>query len=154
MRNHLVIILLLFSTLALTQTQEEKKVQTTIETMFQNVFSDLDSSKTSLYFTDDFVLFEDGEISNGNAIEQMVLNLKKQFNDQENKDFKRTNTFDFLKTTVNGNSAWIYYKNSAVFTLNGIEIAHIDWLESAYLRKENTEWKIQFLHSTVAKESK
>lgn len=156
MKKVLVLTLLIFSSWVFTQTKEEIEVQTTIETMFQNVFSDLDLSKIPMYFTDDFVLFEDGEIMDEKFITQMILNLKEQFEGEENKDknFNRRNSFDFLKISVNGNSAWIYYKNSAVFTLNGMEIAKINWLESAYLLKESKGWKIQFLHSTVAKESK
>jgi len=156
MKKVLVLTLLIFSSLVFTQPKEEIEIQTTIESMFQNVFSDLDLSQIPRYFTEDFVLFEDGEITDRESITQMILNLKEQFESEENKDrnIERRNSFEFLKTSVNGNSAWIYYKNSAIFTLNGMEIAEINWLENAYLQKENKDWKIQFLHSSVVKESK
>src|SRR5690606_22220453 len=105
------------------------------------------------YFTDDLILFEDGEIYNSETVGQMVRTMKKQFDDEAAKGHKleRNNKFEFIKTLTNGDSAQVYYKNSAEFLYDGLPIMKFDWLESASLIKSDGSWKINFLHSTLIK---
>jgi hypothetical protein len=62
-------------------------------------------------------------------------------------DFKRTNKFEFLNTTIQGNTAWITYKLQSDITKNGKSIS-IYWLETVILVMEEKMWKIKVLHST------
>lgn len=135
------------------QTTEEKEVQSVIENMFEDVFSKLDENLISKYFTDDFLLFEDGEIYNLETTAQMIASIKKQFDDEAAKGHKleRKNKFEFIKTLADGDSAQVYYKNSAEIFYDGMSIMKFDWLESASLIKSDGSWKISFLHSTKIK---
>lgn len=135
------------------QTADEKEIQSTIENMFQDVFSNLDDSKINQYFTPEITIFEQGEIYNQDSIYVIVKNIRDAFQSEENKDrtFKRTNTFDFQTTKINGDTAWISYHNNAVITMDGLQIANLNWLESANLIRTKNGWKIVFLHSTEIK---
>jgi hypothetical protein len=48
---------------------------------------------------------------------------------------------------IHGNVAWISYVNEgSVKDASGTK--NLTWLESAFLRKENESWRIEFFHST------
>ncbi len=136
------------------QKAEEKELEIIIENLFENVFSILDSTKIDTYLTDDFILYEDGEIWNKDSIQNMVRQMTEQFNSEDNKKytFKRTNQFKFAKSHIEGNSGWIYYENFADFTMDGNSIAKMHWLESAHFIRTGKGWKISFLHSSPVKE--
>ncbi|HKL19866.1 MAG TPA: hypothetical protein VJ905_12905, partial [Halalkalibaculum sp.] len=51
-------------------------------------------------------------------------------------------------TTVKGTTAWMVYKNSGIMN-RGDQQRHFDWSESAVFIKENDQWKIELLHSTM-----
>ena len=63
------------------------------------------------------------------------------------KDFKRTNSFEFVNTTINKKTAWVTYYLQSTFTRNGKEEI-IKWMETVVLLKEKKNWKIDILHST------
>jgi hypothetical protein len=48
---------------------------------------------------------------------------------------------------IDGGMAWITYLNQGSVQ-DGSSTKHLSWLESAVLRKENGQWRIQFFHST------
>lgn len=153
MKKLLIPFFAMIFSFATAQTTEEKEVQSVIENMFEDVFSKLDENLISKYFTDDFLLFEDGEIYNLETTAQMIASIKKQFDDEAAKGHKleRKNKFEFIKTLTDGDSAQVYYKNSAEFLYDGLSIMKFDWLESASLIKSDGSWKISFLHSTLIK---
>lgn len=153
MRKLLIPFFVLIFSFATAQTTEEKEVQSVIENMFEDVFSKLDENLISKYFTDDFLLFEDGEIYNPESTGQMVATIKKQFEGESAKGHRleRKNKFEFIKTLTEGDSAQVYYKNSAEIFYDGMSIMKFDWLESASLTKSDGSWKISFLHSTKIK---
>lgn len=153
MKKLLIPFFTMIFSFAAAQTTEEKEVQSVIENMFEDVFSKLDENLISKYFTDDFLLFEDGEIYNLETTAQMIASIKKQFDDEAAKGHKleRKNKFEFIKTLTDGDSAQVYYKNSAEFLYDGLSIMKFDWLESASLIKSDGSWKISFLHSTLIK---
>jgi hypothetical protein len=62
-------------------------------------------------------------------------------------DFKRTNKFEFVNTTINKNIAWSTYYLQSTFTRNGKEEL-VKWMETVVLIKEKKQWKIDVLHST------
>ncbi len=156
MKKFLFILSLSVCTIVFSQSNEETQFQSIVENLFQQVFSDLETEKIQHYLTDDFLLFEDGEIWNTDSIRIYTERLKKQFNNEENKinTFKRTNSFKFIKSESDAQSGTIYYENFADFTMNGTSIAKMHWLESAVFRKTKDGWKISFLHSSPVKEDK
>ena len=48
---------------------------------------------------------------------------------------------------IDGSMAWITYTNRGSIK-DASETKNVSWLESAILRKEKDNWRIQFLHST------
>ncbi len=156
MKKFLFILSVSVCTIVFSQSNEETQFQSIVENLFQQVFSDLETDKIPDYLTDDFLLFENGEIWNTDSIRIYTEQLKKQFNNEENKmnSFKRTNSFKFIKSESDAQSGTIYYENFADFTMNGTSIAKMHWLESAVFRKTKDGWKISFLHSSPVKEDK
>jgi ketosteroid isomerase-like protein len=62
-------------------------------------------------------------------------------------DFKRTNQFDFVDTTIQGNTAWTTYNLQSDITKNG-QVVSVYWMETVILIQEEKKWKIKVLHST------
>ncbi len=154
MKKVIILTMLCFSTFSFAQSPDEKELKNIVENLFEVVFSELDSTKINTYLTDDFLLFEDGEIWNNDTIRNMVTELTNQFNSDENKNhsFKRINSFKFIKSESDGKMATIYYENFADFQMDGTTIAKMHWLESATFRKTKDGWKMIFLHSSPVKE--
>jgi len=67
-------------------------------------------------------------------------------------DFKRSNSFDFINTRADKNTAWVAYHLNSVITREGKQ-ATAQWLETVVLVKEGKQWKIRHLHSTLIKRS-
>lgn len=121
-------------------------VKSLISKSFQAIFSDLDSTAVSKYYTNDFILLENGEVWNNDSIANYIR--KGQANKQE---YSRLNRFDFLKSVHNENSIWVAYDNYAVFVKEKDTLGKAHWLESAVAIKENNKWKLQLLHSTMVR---
>ena len=113
---------------------------------FQDIFSDLDSTKVSDYYTTDFILLENGVVWNIDSIDSYII--RRQANRQ---NYRRLNRFDFLKSVHNKNTIWIAYDNYADFVKDNDTLRSAHWLESAIAVKENNQWKLQQLHSTVVR---
>lgn len=64
-------------------------------------------------------------------------------------DFKRANTFNFINTEIDKNTAWITYKLSLAFTKESKEIT-TQWLGTVFLNKKK-QWRVKHLHSTLIK---
>ncbi len=98
-----------------------------------------DTAKLKSLVTDDFILFEDGDIWN---------------NDSAFKNIRRHLPFTVkyrlaeIRTHVDGNSGDMVYTNHADFVFRDSTKRSIDWLESATFRKTAEGWKINFLHLT------
>jgi len=120
---------------------EEKTAQKAVIDLFDGL-AELDIEKVKSHCTPNIIILETGEIWNMDSTETRVTELKNKAN-----DFKRTNKIEFLETKVSGNIAWLYYLNQATITFNG-QTTSVKWLESAVLKKEDKDWKIDLLHST------
>ena len=117
-----------------------------ISNSFQDIFSDLDSAAVSKSYTRDFILLENGVVWNNDSIYSYITrSLSKKRN------YKRLNSFDFLKSVHNKNTIWIAYDNYAFFVKEKDTLGSAHWLESAVAKKENNKWKLEQLHSTVIK---
>ena len=119
-------------------------VKNLISNSFQSIFSDLDSTAVLKYYTNDFMLLENGVIWNNDSINSYIR--KSQVNKQ---NYQRLNRFDFVKSVYNQNTIWIAYENYATFVNEKDTLGTAHWLESVIAKKEKGKWKLQQLHSTI-----
>lgn len=123
--------------------KEQKNVQAAIIKMFE-AFSNRDSVNLKNYCTPDITLFEYGQVWNLDTLirKGIVLNTSA--------DFKRSNSFEFINTDIDHSRAWATYRLSSVIFNNGKE-SNVQWLETVVLSKQNRQWKVKHLHSTLLK---
>jgi ketosteroid isomerase-like protein len=139
-----------FSIVALLQaqpaiTKSQQAVQQTVIKMF-DALSNRDSVNVKNYCAADILLFENGSTWNLDTLilKAIVLNAAT--------DFKRTNTFDFINTKVNKNTAWVTYHLYSEIIKNG-KPSTVQWMETVVAVKDKNSWKIKVLHSTLIKRS-
>jgi hypothetical protein len=121
-------------------------VKSLVSNSFQDIWSDLDPTKVSKYYTLDFMLLENGVVWNNDSIHNYIA--KKQANKRK---YRRLNRFDFVKSVHNQNTIWIAYNNYAAFVQEKDTLGTAHWLESVVAIKENDKWKLQQLHSTIVR---
>ena len=126
-------------------TENQQAVQQTVIKMF-DALSNRDSVGLKIYCAADIALYENGQAWNIDTLinKAIVLNTAN--------DFKRTNTFNFINTTVNKDVGWTTYNLSSTFLMNGKQRL-VQWMETIVLVKEKERWKIKVLHSTLIKRS-
>ncbi len=138
----LLLITLLLAAAVFSQTiiKEEKVVQQTVEKMFA-ALTNTDTTALKLYCTGNVKFYEYGQIWTIDTLIQKVMQSKSI------PDFKRSNKFEFVSTTINKKTAWVTYYLQSTFTRNGKEES-VKWMETVVLLKEKKNWKINVLHST------
>jgi len=126
-------------------TTNQQAVQQTVIKMF-DALSNRDSTSLKIYCAADIALYENGQAWNIDTLinKAIVLNTAP--------DFQRTNTFNFINTTVNKDVAWVTYNLSSTFLMNGKQ-GLVQWMETVVLVAEKERWKIKVLHSTLIKRS-
>jgi hypothetical protein len=142
----LLIIAILVSVCLVAQqplTKDQREVQQTLVSFFE-ALSNRDSVSLKKFSTTDIALFEYGSIWNVDTLIRKAITLN------TSTDFKRVNTFDFISTKVNMNTAWISYYLRSDISSNGKKTV-VRWLESVVAVKENKTWRIALLHSTLIK---
>lgn len=142
----LLIILLVCSTVLKAQqlpTKDEQKVQKTVINFFE-ALSNRDSIALKKYATADIVLHEYGSIWNADTLIRKAIKLNTA------SDFKRSNTIDFISTTVTNKTAWATYNLFSEITRDGKKVS-MQWLETVIVLKKKKVWKIKVLHSTLIK---
>ncbi|SMC64572.1 hypothetical protein SAMN06296427_10597 [Moheibacter sediminis] len=144
----------MLASVSFAQSANESEFKKLVENSFQEIWSNMDESKISKYYTEDFLLLEDGEIWNNDSVKVAINDIKSRFQSEENKmhKFERINRFEFLKSHSDNNSGWIAYHNYADIKMNETSIAKIHWIETAMFIKDKNGWRIQALHSTPFKE--
>lgn len=125
-----------------------------IRNYYQEVHSDFKTEQLSDYFTADALLLNDGEKLDFEGIQNLLLNLKGQFETaQENgRNLSRKHDIRFLDAKEDGQNAWLVYENKAEFMMDGAVVATLNWLESAVFVLQEKVWKIQLLHASLIKE--
>ena len=126
-------------------TADQQAVQQTVTKIFA-ALSNRDSVSLKNYCTADITLYEYGQVWN---IDTLIL---KAITQNQAADFKRTNTFDFINTTVDKTTGWITYRLQSVIIKDGKQVT-VQWLETVVLVKERKLWKVKHLHSTLIKRS-
>lgn len=126
-------------------TNNELAVQQTIVKLF-DALSNRDSVNLKTCSTADITLYEYGQVWN---MDTLIL---KAITQNQSADFKRTNSFEFINTTVDRTTAWVTYRLKSVIFRDGKEIT-VHWLETVALAKQRKRWKVKHLHSTLIKRS-
>lgn len=111
--------------------------------MFE-ALSNRDSIQLKSYCTPDITLYEYGQVWNLDTL------IRKAIVMNTSPDFKRTNSFEFINTELNKTKAWVTYRLNSVIYNNGKE-STVQWLETVVLSKQNGQWKVKHLHSTLLK---
>ena len=120
--------------------QQDQIVQQPIIRLF-DALSNSDTAGLRLYTLRNVKFYEYGQVwPIDTLIHKMLLGSKAA-------DFKRTNSFEFVSTTINKNIAWVTNYLQSTFTRNGKEEI-VKWMETVILIKEKKQWKINTLHST------
>lgn len=137
----LLFTLLFFVTVqAQTTSKEEQKVQQVIENMFATL-SSFDTVALKTLVTNNVRFYEYGEVWTIDSLIKIVMRGKSI------PDFKRTNSFQVVKTNIQNETAWVTYYLQSLVTRNGKEDT-VNWMETVILIKEKNKWKIELLHST------
>ena len=142
MRTYLSILLVLLSVTAVAQkaNKEQFAVQQTVENMFTTL-TNADTAALKTFVTANVRFYEYGQVWTIDTLIQKVMQSKSI------PDFKRTNNFQFVNTSISNNTAWVTYYLESNFTRNGKEEL-VKWMETVVLVKEKKKWKINILHST------
>ncbi len=124
-------------------TTNQQAVQQTVIKMF-DALSNRDSVGMKAHSTADITLYEYGQVWNMDTLILKVITLN------QSTDFKRTNSFEFINTTVDKTTAWVTYRLQSVIIKDGKQTT-VHWLETVVLVKEKKQWKVKHLHSTRTK---
>ena len=143
----LLFITLLFTAAATAQTitKEQATVQQTIIKLF-NALSNRDSVSLKAHSTADITFYEYGQVWN---MDTLILKAIVQ---NQSTDLKRTNSFEFINTTVDKTTAWVTYRLQSSIIMDGKQLM-LQWLETVVLVKAKRQWKVNHLHSTLIKRS-
>ena len=120
-------------------------VKKLISKSFQDIWSDLDSTKIKNHHTTDYFLLENGVVWNNDSVSNFMIRARIRADRQQS---HRINRFDFLKTVHNKSTIWIAYDNHGTWVKEKDTLNTAHWLESVVAIKEDGKWKIQQLHST------
>jgi hypothetical protein len=142
MKKCLLLLLVISVSISLFAQKENKEIENSIIGFF-NGLSLYNTDTLKFYSTTDFQLLENGEVWNMDTLIVKIMPRK-------NSNIQRINSFNFVKTEQNKETAWVSYYNSAEFSL-GDKKQVVKWLESAVLKKNQGKWQIQMLHSTKLK---
>lgn len=126
-------------------TNKQQAVQQTVIQLF-DALSTRDSISLKAYSTADITLYEYGQVWNIDTLISKAITLNTAT------DFKRTNSFEFINTTVDKTAAWGTYRLQSAITKDGKQLM-LQWLETVVLAKSKKQWKVKHLHSTLIKQS-
>jgi len=125
---------------------DSTQIQNLIQKSFDVLFSSYDTTRIAEFYTSDFILLENGEVWNVAVVKNYLSSAGAKSTSI------RTNKFEFIKTEITGNSAWIAYHNYAVIKSEGKPDLELHWLESATAIKTAQGWRLKMLHSTRTKD--
>ena len=132
-----------------TKPNEAQEIQELIQNSFDSLFSNYREELLDRFYTPDFLLLEQGEVRDMDFIKTYLGDRSKNPN-----PVTRTNRFEFIKTEVFGDRAWVAYHNWATFTKDGSTPREVYWLESASAIRTSGGWRLELLHSTRVESKK
>jgi ketosteroid isomerase-like protein len=145
-KTQLFLIAISFTALLHAQVQlaeNQQAVQQTVIKLF-DALSNRDSVSLKQICADDISLYEYGMAWTIDTLINRAIKLN------ASTDFKRINTLDFIKTTIDKNVAWTTYNLSSEITKDGKQ-ASVKWLETVIVINEKNKWKVKVLHSSLIK---
>ena len=126
-------------------TNDEAQVTEAVRTMFAALSAE-NIPKLRTVIAPDFYAFEAGGRITGDALIDLI---KKAHAVGKTYIWKVTEP----EVHIDGIMAWVTYINRGSIK-DASETKEVSWLESAVLRKEKDNWRIQFFHSTRVPEKK
>ncbi len=132
-----------------TKPNDAQEIQQLIQDSFDSLFSGYRAELLDSFYTPDFLLLEQGEVWDMDFIKTYLEDRSKNPN-----PVTRTNRFEFIKTEVFGERAWVAYHNWATFTKEGTAPREVYWLESASAVRTSEGWRLELLHSTRVEKKK
>ncbi len=132
-----------------TKPNDAQEIQQLIQDSFDFLFSGYRAELLDSFYTPDFLLLEQGEVWDMDFIKTYLEDRSKNPN-----PVTRTNRFEFIKTEVFGERAWVAYHNWATFTKEGTAPREVYWLESASAVRTSEGWRLELLHSTRVENKK
>ncbi len=150
-RKSTLITFLLFIISSLSFAQSQKKadvlsLKKLVEDSFEDILTEFRSEKIADYYTEDFILIENGEIWNNdsvrNYLEKARLRTPKS---------KRVNKFEFFNIEIKEDIAWVSYYNTATFTTENSPPRILKWMETVIAVKTEEGWRIKLLHNSSGK---
>ena len=132
-----------------TKPNDAQEIQQLIQDSFDSLFSGYRAELLDRFYTPDFLLLEQGEVWDMDFIKTYLGDRSKNPT-----PVVRTNRFEFIKTEVFGNRAWVAYHNWATFTKEGATPREVYWLESASAIRTSEGWRLELLHSTRVENKK
>ncbi|MBK6935753.1 MAG: DUF4440 domain-containing protein [Chitinophagaceae bacterium] len=141
--------MMFFTTISFGQVSNETdktSIKKLIIESFDEIWSKLNSKNINNYYTENFLLLENGEVWNNDSITNYLDNaiLRKP-------NPKRMNTIEIIEIKIANRTAWIAYQNYATFSVDNKIIRKAHWLESATAILTENGWKLDMLHSTRIK---
>ncbi|MEQ8241899.1 nuclear transport factor 2 family protein [Fulvivirga sp.] len=124
----------------------EEQLKQVITKSFDEVWGIYNEDNIKKYYTDDFLLLENGEVWNNDSIVSYFNNVIKN-----KKQLHRVNDFTFIDVKVSGEIAWIAYQFNSVFTKDDKIARKSSYLESATAILTDDGWRLDMLHSTRTK---
>jgi ketosteroid isomerase-like protein len=107
---------------------------------YETYFRTLDKDKYRALLTDDYVLLENGELEDAaHDIASMPA---------PDSEYKRSDAFDFRSVSVHNDTAYAVYFLRSDMTDKKDGPRHMEWLESVFLRRSGSVWRVALLHST------
>ena len=140
---HITVIVLVIALLTGCQPKpandDPEKIKKVLTGYFEGI-ENKDTASMRALTTPDFMLYENGAVwNNGSAF----MNIRR------NMPFTVKYKFDNFKIHVDDTSGDVTYINHADFVFGARGKKSLDWIESATFRKNNGEWKMNFLQATL-----
>lgn len=127
--------------------EQEQIAKDLVQGAFDDLWGGVDSTKMSLYHTDDFLLLEHGEVWDNDRIKEY---MRSQLNFPDRA--LRINRMEYMSIDKYGPSMQIMYWNYADFTQNDSLVGKMRWLESALAVETDAGWRLKMMHSTRSPE--
>jgi ketosteroid isomerase-like protein len=115
-------------------------IKQVISDYYDLFFRRLDAQKYRALLTDDYLLLENGEIFDAAGD---IASMPKAGD-----GYQRSDAFEFRSLQVDGDSACAVYFLRSDVTDRTHGSRHLEWLESAVLRRRDLDWRVAVLHST------
>jgi ketosteroid isomerase-like protein len=119
--------------------KDEVQVTEAVRSMFAALSAE-DIPKLRAVIAPDFYAFEAGGRITGDALIELIKKAHAA-------DKVYVWTVNDPEVHIDGSMAWVTYINRGSIN-DAAETKNVSWLESAILRKEEGNWRIQFFHST------